>query len=405
MVVVARHRQAVRAGRGQRQHIARPELGQLDIPDQHVAGLAVLAGDGDPLRRRLDGPVRDERLVARLVHRRADVVRHAAIDRDVGRRSRHLLARAHGVERDAGARDDGPSRLHRQARLRQPFALEGGAQRIDDDLGVLVGRGRGLVAQVLDGEAAAGAVLAQLQAVLVAHAGGEGDHRVVRRLIRRHLKDGRAQVAVEAKQLQVRVRQRLHHRLLRLPSFDSQAELGVEHARRRLRVRVGVDVGRDAQQHRLAFAERTGDAVQQRQLVEVIDHDAAHARLDRLAQLPGRLVVAVEEGALHGEAGGAGDCQLAAGDDVQPQPFLRHERCQPAPQVRLRGVGDGAVLVTRSERLAIGAAGLTQLLLVEDVEGRAELLRQVDGVTAAQGQVAVRRRGRRARQHRHERRV
>ena len=113
----------------------------------------------------------------------------------------------------------------------------------------------------------------------------------------------------------------------------------------------------------------------------------------------------MEEHPLQGKAGGAGDGQLAAGDDVQPQPLLGHERRQPATEVRLRRVGDGAPLVARRERLAVGAAGGAQLLLIVDVEGRAELARQVDGVAAAEGEVALRRQLRRARQHGRQRGV
>ena len=210
---------------------------------------------------------------------------------------------------------------------------------------------------------------------------------------------------MEAQQLQVWPGEHVRHRLFRLPTLDRQPELRVEDAGGRLDVRVRVDVGRDAHQHGLPFAQRPRDVVQQRELVEVVEHDAAHARRHRLAQLLGRLVVAVEERPFQREADGLRDGELAARDEVHPQPLLGHQRRQPAPKVGLCRVDDGALLVSRRERLAIGAASRAQLLLVEDVERRAELLRQIDGVAAAEGEVALRRHLRRAGQHGRQRGV
>jgi hypothetical protein len=113
----------------------------------------------------------------------------------------------------------------------------------------------------------------------------------------------------------------------------------------------------------------------------------------------------VEVDPLHGEADGAGYRQFPARDHVQAQALLGQEGGEPAPDVGLGRVDDGAIGVAGAEGLAVLAAGCPQLLLVEDVEGRAELLRQVDSVAAAEGQMTVGSDARRARKDGSEGRV
>src|SRR3954451_11945998 len=81
-VVVVGHRMAVGAGGGHDQQVAGLRVVQLDVPLQHVAGLAVLAGDRAD--RAAAEAVRDLGLVARPVEHRPEVVGHAAVDRHVG---------------------------------------------------------------------------------------------------------------------------------------------------------------------------------------------------------------------------------------------------------------------------------------------------------------------------------
>src|SRR3954468_23415498 len=76
-VVVVGHRVAVGAGRGHHQQVARLRVVQLDVALQHVAGLAVLAGDRAD--RAAAEPGGDLGLVAGAVQHRAQVVGHPAV--------------------------------------------------------------------------------------------------------------------------------------------------------------------------------------------------------------------------------------------------------------------------------------------------------------------------------------
>src|SRR5437764_770840 len=70
-VVVVRHRVAVRAGRGDHEHVAGARLVEVHVAYQDVARLAVLAGHrAEPLAAR---PVGDLGLVTRAVEHRAEV--------------------------------------------------------------------------------------------------------------------------------------------------------------------------------------------------------------------------------------------------------------------------------------------------------------------------------------------
>src|SRR4051794_21084662 len=80
-VVVVGHRVAVGAGGGHHQQVTGPGVVQLHVALQHVAGLAVLAGDRAD--RAAAEAVRYLGLVARAVEHRPQVVGHAAVDRDV----------------------------------------------------------------------------------------------------------------------------------------------------------------------------------------------------------------------------------------------------------------------------------------------------------------------------------
>ena len=64
-----------------------------------------------------------ERVVARVVEHRPQVVRHAAVDGDVGPDARNLLDRADLVKRDAGVADERAPGLDQDPRHRIEDAL------------------------------------------------------------------------------------------------------------------------------------------------------------------------------------------------------------------------------------------------------------------------------------------
>ena len=90
-------------------------------------------------------------------------------------------------------------------------------------------------------------------------------------------------------------------------------------------MRVGLNARGDAHVDVLRDAQLAGDLADAAQLDAAVHHDAAHARRNGLAQLLRRLVVAVHEHALHGEARLLRAPQLAAAGHVEAQAFLRDD--------------------------------------------------------------------------------
>ncbi len=124
------------------------------------------------------------------------------------------------------------------------------------------------------------------------------------------------------------------------------------------------------------------DAVQ---LVVAVHDDAADAELQGLAQLRGRLVVAVQHQSVRRDAGRDGDVQLAARRHVQPQALLVHESGHGAAQEGLGGVDD---TVGSEHGRGLPAAGPEVGLVVDEQRGPV-LLRQVQQVDAPDRQTPV----------------
>ena len=189
-------------------------------------------------------------------------------------------------------------------------------------------------------------------------------------------------------QIEVRGRGDAAHRLLGVAGGDRHAELAVEDAGRRLLVRVGVDAGRDAQQHRLAHARPGRRLLDQLDLSEVVDHDAADAGLDGRAQFLGRLVVAVQVDRRGVDTGGEHDRQLSAGDGVEAVALGGDQAGEGAVEERLGGVEGGCLLVLLAERIEEAARLPLQRREVVDVKRGAVLARERGQLAAADGERA-----------------
>ena len=109
-VVVVGHRVAVGARRRRHDDVARPRVVEQRVAHDHVARLAVLAREMHA--GRAAEAVRDVGFVARAVEHRAQVVGHAAVDRDPRRDV--ALDADHAVERDAAVGDQRAARLDQQ---------------------------------------------------------------------------------------------------------------------------------------------------------------------------------------------------------------------------------------------------------------------------------------------------
>ena len=179
------------------------------------------------------------------------------------------------------------------------------------------------------------------------------------------------------------------HRLCRAAVGEPEAELAVLLAGLHEVVRVGAHAGRDAHEHLLAHARAPRPRPRGARSPRTSRRRSGRCRTSRPNSISAhRLVVAVEVDALRREAGGAGGGQLAAGGHVERQVLLGHELAHRAAAERLAGVDDLVQVGERAEGRVIGAALVAQRLLVVDEQRRAELVRQVDDVAAADLEVA-----------------
>src|SRR5439155_377933 len=128
--------------------------------------------------------------------------------------------------------------------------------------------------------------------------GREHEEAFDRLAVRIDLADLRADVRVEAVQLELWPREDRAHSRLGRAARDVEAELRVLGSGQQVRVRMGVDAGPDAQEDRRARVAFRGDASEERDLVEVVDDDAADAFRAPPQQLVLARVGAVEEDAM-----------------------------------------------------------------------------------------------------------
>ena len=196
-------------------------------------------------------------------------------------------------------------------------------------------------------------------------------------------------MAVEADELHVGSLDGVLHALEGEVVEHGEAELGVLAARADVLMRVGLDAGRDAHVDGLLDAKFPGDLGYARKLDAAVDHDAAHACGDGLAQLGRRLVVAVHEDTIHREARHLGAGELAAARHVEAKSLFVRNAHDFLVQESLRSVDDVGVLVARAERLAVGLHAPTKVGLVEHVERGAFLARELHHVDAADEQVII----------------
>ena len=191
-----------------------------------------------------------------------------------------------------------------------------------------------------------------------------------------------------ARQLQRRRIAQPHDGGLGRAAHQGKAELAVDQAGGGLGVRVRVDAGRDAQHHRLPHAAIGGDQLQQRELVIVIDDDPPHPRLDRLGELRGALVVAVERHPAGREAPRPRDVQLAPRHDVHAHALLRQQGGQAGVQEGLGGVEHARAGQARLELAPVLAADLADRGLVVEIQRRAVVAAELHDITARHPQVA-----------------
>ena len=140
--------------------------------------------------------------VARAVERRADVVAHAAVDADIGAQARQVLDGAHLVDGDGAGTGDGPARLDGEVGNAQARVGAGLGDERQHPLGHLVDVQRRVLAGVRDAEAAAEIELGQLDAVRIADGREQADEPLGRQPETGGVEDLRADVGVQADELE-----------------------------------------------------------------------------------------------------------------------------------------------------------------------------------------------------------
>ncbi len=122
------------------------------------------------------------------------------------------------------------------------------------------------------------------------------------------------------------------------------AELVLRLAGGDLGVRLGVDVGIDAQRHVRGVPEAFGDLAQRAQLGLALDVEAEDALLQRVGHLLARLADTGEDDLVRRHAGGEGAAQLALGDDIHAGAELGERAQHRLVGVGLDGIADERVL-------------------------------------------------------------
>ena len=120
-----------------------------------------------------------------------------------------------------------------------------------------------------------------------------------------------------------------------------------------------------------------GDAVK---LLVGVDDEAHDACLDALVDLALCLVVALRENAVHREAGGLRERQLAAARDVDADALLGDDLVGGNRAERLRRVDDGALRVADLELVHVRAQLPADVVLVVHEKSRAVLVGDVEQV-------------------------
>ena len=294
-----------------------------------------------------------ERREALAVQRVLEVVAHAAVDGHVQQAG--LLHGQHPVQRDADRRHHRPAWLDDQLDL----GAEVTVGRVDEHVQVLLDGRRDVAGLVPDTEAAAKVVHLELtQRRQRSHLGLE--------LLQ--VDDLRPDVGVQAAHPDHR--RGLHPGQGLRHVLDRHAELRRLAAGRERSVRVRLDAGTDAQQHRRRPAGEPVDALD---VVHAVDDDVADLGVQRGLDVLVGLGVAVHDDASRIRTGRQRDVQLAGADDVEAEALAGQHADHRRRRERLRREAHPAARMPGAQAAGEGAGAVAQRLLVDDERRRAEL--------------------------------
>ena len=259
-----------------------------------------------------------------MVERRANVIGHTAVHRNILANARQRFQNAHGIQRHAGVCHQAATWLHHNARLLQLVVRAEVAHGAYGAFGKFIDARRTIVGRVSNAQAAAHIQLLRYKAVLLLHAQHELRHDLHRFAKRRKRENLGANMAMKTQQTHVFRGQNIAHAVEREIVFHSEAELGVLATRADVFVRIGLYTRRYAHEHILHLAQARRNFVHARKLNATIQHNATDPCGNGFFQLARRFIVAVHNHVFHGEAHRLSARQLAATGNIQAQALLVH---------------------------------------------------------------------------------
>ena len=225
-------------------------------------------------------------------------------------------------------------------------------------------------------------------AVFVAQGNHEGQHQVSRVAERLFVKDLRADMAMEARDLDVIERSCIAEDFLSLIRCDCRAELGVDLTRVDRIKCMRVDTGRDAQKDALSHALFLCICRNAVKFHRVVGGEQTDARVHRITDIGDGLCIAVEADVDRIHTCGQRIVKLTGRDNVDRHALFLCKAVDAAEgqglgRIQRAGIGREVSL----HRAVIGAALLADAILVKQVHRGSVLFGKRNGVRAAQGQM------------------
>ena len=354
-----------------------------------IAAFAALSGNGNRICFRLICLICNECIIGRLVQNIPRIVTHTAVNGNIGADVRDHLNAAYGVQCDAGRRCNGATRFNENKR---PLYIMRCAEAVDylcNGFHICIIRQRIVFLGIANAKAAAQVQILCLIVQLMLQLFDEFHHDFCRSSKALCVQNLRTNVAVQAAQFQVRIRQRLLYCLICLTGFQRKSELAVNLAGADEIMGVRIYTRLDAEQNRGSQMLFSCQLIEVLHLIDIVYHNAANAIVQRHRQFFGSLVVAVEASLGYIKACLHSSVQLAAGNNIDSHMLALHNTVDFLAGKRLAGIAHQTLaVIVFLDTLLECAAVTANHIFVHDIQRRAILLCQSNRIYAANGQMA-----------------